>query len=152
AAAVVALLPNLFETKLPVFTMGAVFVVVFASLFLLVEVAGQISLCHVAFVAIGATTFTHLTTGLGLPWIVGVAGAALVAAPVGAFVSIPAIRLSGVYLALATLAFGVLVEQLLYQRGFMFGGKLLRTGARPDVFGLSSAHGYFYLCAVAAAG
>ena len=42
----------------------------FASLALLVHLSGQISLCHAAFVAVGATTFSHLTHGLGVPWVV----------------------------------------------------------------------------------
>ena len=46
--------------------------------------------------------------------------AALVVVPVGAIVAIPSIRLSGLFLALATFGFGILVEQLLYARGFMF--------------------------------
>jgi branched-subunit amino acid ABC-type transport system permease component len=151
AAASALALPHLFETRVPVFTLGAVFVVVYASLFLLVEVSNQVSLCHVAFVAIGATTFVHVTTGAGLPWGVGVLAAAAVAVPVGAFVAIPAIRLSGLFLALATLGFGILVEQQLYSRGLMFGALGNRDGARPDFAGLSSDAGYFYLCLAAGA-
>jgi branched-subunit amino acid ABC-type transport system permease component len=149
--AAVAVLPHLYETRVPVFTLGAVFVVVFASLHLLVEVSNQVSLCHVAFVAIGATTFAHVTTGAGLPWGVGVALAAAVAVPVGALVAIPAIRLSGLFLALATLGFGILVERLAYPRGVMFGAIGQRSGARPAVLGLDGGNGYFYLCALLAA-
>jgi branched-subunit amino acid ABC-type transport system permease component len=150
AAAIAA--PIVEPTKLPVLTLGAVFVTVFASLALLVEVSGQISLCHAAFVALGATTFCHLTAGAGQPWLVGVAGAAVVAVPVGAFLAIPAIRLSGLYLALATFGFGILVEQLAYPRGVMFGANLVRTGARPGVFGLDGGRAYFYLCLAVAVG
>lgn len=145
-------LPFAFETRVPVFTLGAVFVVIFASLFLLTEVSNQVSLCQVAFVAVGATTFCHVTTGLGLPWAVGLVAAGLVAVPMGAVVAVPAIRLSGLFLALATLGFGVLVEKLLYPRAFMFGGFGSRTGARPDVLGLSGARPYYLLCLAFAAG
>ena len=139
-------LPHLFETRTPVFTLGAVFVTVFASLYLLVEVSNLVSLCHVAFVALGATTFAHVTSGAGLPWAIGLMAAVLVAIPVGAFVAIPAIRLSGLFLALATLGFGILVEQLVYSRAVMFGNLGQRTGARPAVLGMDSDAGYFYLC------
>jgi ABC-type branched-subunit amino acid transport system permease subunit len=121
-------------------------VTIYASLYLLVEVSGQISLCHVTFVAIGATTFCHLTTGAGLPWLVGVVGAMIVAVPVGAIVAVPAIRLSGLFLALATFGFGVLVEQIVYPRGVMFGDLLARQGHRPALFGLDGGQRYFYLC------
>jgi branched-subunit amino acid ABC-type transport system permease component len=140
------LLPAVAATRLPVLTMGAVFVIVYASLFLLVEVSNQVSLCHVAFVAIGAVTFCHLTTGLGLPWLIGAIGAGLVVVPVGAFVAIPAIRLSGLFLALATFGFGILVEKLFYARSFMFGALGTLKGHRPAFLGLDSSRGYFYLC------
>ncbi len=145
-------LPFLFESRVPVYTLGAVFIIVFASLFLLTEVSNQVSLCQVSFVALGATTFCHVTTGLGLPWALGLLAAGLVAVPLGAVVAIPAIRLSGLFLALATLGFGVLVEKLLYPRAFMFGAFGSRTGARPDVLGLSEARPYYFLCVALAAG
>jgi branched-subunit amino acid ABC-type transport system permease component len=145
-------LPFLFESRVPVYTLGAVFVIVFASLFLLTEVSNQVSLCQVSFVALGATTFCHVTTGLGLPWAVGLIAAGLVGVPLGAIVAIPAIRLSGLFLALATLGFGVLVEKLLYPRAFMFGAFGSRIGARPGVLGLSHARPYYFLCVALAAG
>jgi branched-subunit amino acid ABC-type transport system permease component len=138
--------PIIYHTKLPVFTMGAVFVTIYASLFLLTEVSNQVSLCHVTFVAIGATTFCHLTSDVGLPWLLGVIGAGLVALPVGAIVAIPAIRLSGAFLALATLGFGILVEKLFYSQDFMFGGFGTLSGHRPDLLGLDTNRGYYYLC------
>lgn len=149
-AAIVLVLaaPLLAPARAPILIQGAVFVTIFASLYLLVEVSGQISLAHVAFVAVGATTFAHMTTGLGLPWGVGLVIAALVAIPVGAVVAVPAIRVSGLFLALATLGFGILVEQMLYTRPLMFGVLGQRFGDRPAMFGLDSDIGYFYLCAV----
>ena len=94
----------------PVWISGAAYVVIFLSLGLLVKTSGQVSLCHAAFVAVGATTFSHLRVDAGLPWLVALLGAGLVAIPVGAFVALPAIRLSGVYLALATFGFGILMR------------------------------------------
>jgi ABC-type branched-subunit amino acid transport system permease subunit len=123
-----------------------VFIVIYASLYLLVELSNQVTLCQVAFVAIGATTFSHVTHGWGLPWGFGVLAAAAVAIPIGAFVAIPAIRLSGLFLALATLGFGILVEQLLYNRDVMFGRFGQREGTRPHLLRLDTDTGYFYLC------
>jgi branched-subunit amino acid ABC-type transport system permease component len=139
-------IPHVFDTRVLVYTLGAVFIVIYASLYLLVELSNQVTLCQVAFVAIGATTFSHVTYGWGLPWGVGVLAAAAVAIPIGAFVAIPAIRLSGLFLALATLGFGILVEQLLYNRDVMFGRYGQREGARPHLLHLNTDTGYFYLC------
>jgi branched-subunit amino acid ABC-type transport system permease component len=147
ALAVITALPIAYPTKSQIFIQAAVFVTIFASFHLVVEVSGQVSLCHVTFVAVGATSFCHFTTGAGMPWLVGVALAGMVAVPIGALVAIPSIRLSGVFLALATLGFGLVVQQMAYTRGIMFGTIGQRIGARPGMFGLGSDAGYFYLCA-----
>ena len=63
--------------------------------------------------------------------------AGLVTVPVGALVAIPAIRLSGLYLALATFGFGLLVERMVFGTGLMFGGRGSRSAPRPgELFGL----------------
>ena len=91
-----------------------VYVMLFLSLGLLVKTSGQISLCHLAFAAVGAAAFGHFTVDWHVPWLVALLLAGLVAVPVGAIIAIPAIRLSGVFLALATYGFGILFEQMFY--------------------------------------
>ena len=153
AVAVVAVgllaVPELVGTRLSVYTNGLIFVLVFLSLRLLVRSSGQVSLCHAAFAAIGAAAFSHLAHGLGLPWPVAVLGAGLAAVPVGAVVAIPAIRLSGLYLALATFGFGILVERLGFTTGLMFGKVGARVAPRPGahLFGLdlASDRGFYYV-------
>jgi ABC-type branched-subunit amino acid transport system ATPase component/branched-subunit amino acid ABC-type transport system permease component len=130
--------------KLGYFTIGLTQVLIILSLGLLVRTSGQVSLCHAAFAAIGATAFSQLAVDHGLPWFVALVLGALVAVPVGALIAIPAIRLSGLFLALATFGFGVLVERLFYSRGFMF--TVLQNGRpipRPS-FGRSD-HAYYYV-------
>ena len=66
------------------------------------------------------------------------------AVPVGALVAIPAIRLSGLFLALATLGFGIMVERLFYPRSFMF--TTFAEGRRmPRPSWGSSDEGYYYV-------
>ena len=81
------------------------------SLVPLVGYAGQISLCQMSFAGIGAVAMAHLGHG-GSP--VGLVWAALLAAAVGAVVALPALRLSGIYLALATAAFAVVLDRWLF--------------------------------------
>lgn len=145
AYTVVLALPFLVGARLPVFTNGAIFVVLFLSMVLLVNLSGQVSLCHAAFAAVGGATFSHLLVGAGLPWLVALAGAGLVTMIVGAVVAIPAIRLSGLYLALATLGLGILLERMVYGTAVMFGATGTRTAARPDLLWLSSDLGFYYL-------
>src|SRR5512134_2909098 len=77
-----------------------IYSIVGLGLMLLVGFTGQISLGHAAFLAVGAYTEALLS-------------AALLAAAVGIVVGLPALRLKGIYLAIATLAFGVIVEEIL---------------------------------------
>lgn len=153
AAAVVAVLaiPQVVGPKLPTFTSAAGFVIVFASLALLVRTSGQISLCHAAFSAVGATSFAHLAgpTGMGLPWLPALLLAGLAVVPVGAIVAIPAIRLSGLYLALATFGFAILMERVAYPAAVMFGGLGSREAPRPSL--AQGDEALFYVTAAVAA-
>lgn len=73
--------------------------------------AGQISLCQLSIAAIGALTWAHLATR-GQWWALIVA--VVVSAAAGAVIAIPALRLSGIYLALGTTAFAVVCDQWLF--------------------------------------
>jgi branched-subunit amino acid ABC-type transport system permease component len=145
-ALVLVLVPMLVGTNLPSFTEGLTFVILFASLSLLVNTSGQLSLCQMAFAAVGASTFTHLHAA-GLPWPFALLGAGLVAVPVGIVVAIPAIRLSGVYLAIATLGFGILVERIFYTTFLMFGTSGDLAPPPPSLPGLhlGTETGYYYV-------
>src|SRR5262249_33281778 len=115
----------------------------------------QISLCHLSFAAVGAAAFGHFADSYHLPWLLALLFAVLIAVPVGAIVSIPAIRLSGLFLALATLGFGILLQYLFYSTNLMFGLTTAGTPApRPQisVFGLSLAsdRGFYYVLLLAA--
>jgi ABC-type branched-subunit amino acid transport system ATPase component/branched-subunit amino acid ABC-type transport system permease component len=113
-------LPQLVGSTLNAWTVALVTALLLLSLGLLVRTSGQVSLCHAAFAAIGAVAFSQLHVELGLPWLVAALLGALLAVPVGALVAFPAIRLSGLFLALATFGFGILVQQLLYSQPWMF--------------------------------
>lgn len=140
--------PGLVGTRLPLYSGGAAYVVLFVSLALLVRTSGQTSLCHAGFMAVGASSFSHFAHGAGLPWGVALLVAGLVAVPVGALVAVPAIRLSGIYLALATFGFGVLLQELAYRQSFMFGRHGPLPVPRPAGFGGDTAF-YYVILAVA---
>ena len=81
------------------------------SLVPLVGFAGQLSLCQMSFAGIGAVVMAHHGQGGSL---LGLVYAAIVTAIVGAIVALPAIRLGGLYLALATAAFAVFLDQWVF--------------------------------------
>jgi ABC-type branched-subunit amino acid transport system ATPase component/branched-subunit amino acid ABC-type transport system permease component len=118
---VMVLMPELAGYNLILWTSGLCSVILFMSLGLLVKLSGQVSLCQAGFAAVGAVAFSRLTVDAHLPWLVALVLAGLVVVPIGALVAIPAIRLPGIYLALATFGFGLLLEDMFYQTSLMFG-------------------------------
>ena len=143
-------IPALVGTNLTIYTSALVLVILLLSLGLLVRTSRQVSLCQYAFAAIGAAAMGHFTSEFSIPWVIALVLAGLVAVPVGALVAIPAIRLSGVFLALATLGFGILLEQVFYDQNYMFSptGNGIAT-ARPAL-NIGPLHagtdiGYFFV-------
>jgi branched-chain amino acid transport system permease protein len=92
---------------------------------------GQIALCRLTFAGIGAfamSKFGHGGSVLGLVAAAGLAGA------VGAVVALPALRLRGLYLALATMAFAAAMDNMFFPSAFGYNGSV--PIAKPTLFGL----------------
>lgn len=140
--------PSLVGSHLPAYNLALTQVVLFVSLHLLVRTSGQISLCHFGFAAIGAAAFGHMQ-GRGVPFGLAVLLGGLAAILPALIISIPAIRLSGLYLALATLGFGIFLAQYAYGKDYMFGAGNLAT-SRPHGFD-SDKSLYYLLWAIAVA-
>ena len=85
-------------------------IILAVSLNLITGFTGQFSLGHASFMAIGAYTSGILTAKMGYPFLVGIIGAALMAALAGVLIGTPTLRLKGDYLAIATLGFGEIVR------------------------------------------
>jgi ABC-type branched-subunit amino acid transport system ATPase component/branched-subunit amino acid ABC-type transport system permease component len=118
---VLVLVPQLVTAKqLGFYVIAVSQMILLLSLGLLVKGSGQVSLAQAALSAIGAVAFSQLAVGAGLPWLIALLLGSLVAVAVGILVAVPAIRLSGLFLALATFGLGIMVENLFYQREFMF--------------------------------
>jgi branched-subunit amino acid ABC-type transport system permease component len=141
-AAVLVVIPFVVGAKLPIWSTAVPYALVFLSLGLLVRTSGQVSLCQIGFMAVGAAAMGHLSQA-GVPWPVALTLAALITVPVGAVIAIPAIRLSGLYLGLATLGFGVLLGNYVYGKSLMFGAGGVQVD-RPTLLGLDSDRGYYY--------
>ncbi len=77
---------------------------------ILTGLTGQISLGHAAFVAIGAYTSAILASKLNIPFWLTIPAGGIVAAFFGILLGFPCLRLKGLYLAMATMSFGVVVE------------------------------------------
>ena len=105
-----------------VIALVALTTVVGAGLNILVGLTGQISLGHVGFYALGAYTVAILTLqGVDFWWAMLAAG--LLNAAVGALLALPAMRVSGPYLAMVTIAFGFIVEHAIIELRDLTGGQ-----------------------------
>jgi branched-subunit amino acid ABC-type transport system permease component len=149
---VLALVPTFAGIHLTDWTVALAMTIVFLSLGLLVRTSGQVSLCHVAFTAIGAAAFSHLALDTGLPWPLALLGCGLVAVPIGALLAIPAIRFGGLYLALATFGFGIVVQVMFYTQDYLFGASGAGIEApRPSTLGLDDDARFYHLVLALAA-
>jgi len=129
-----------------------VHVILAVGLNILVGYTGQISLGHAGFYAIGAYGTALLMMHLQLPFFVALVLSAFIAAAFGFLLGLPALRLEGPYLAIATLGFGLTVMHVI-GRWDLFGGRMGIKTPPMDIglpganysYVLSSERGMFYL-------
>ena len=98
-----------------------IYVVAGVGLMILTGYTGQISLGHAAFFAAGAYTEAILINA-GVPFLISLPIAGLFSGVVGILIGLPALRLAGIYLAIATLAFGFIAEEILARWESVTGG------------------------------
>jgi branched-chain amino acid transport system permease protein len=120
------------NTNILRFGLGIAFAVVMLSLVVLSGYGGYVSMAQLSFMGVGAAVVCKLNTTNPLAIVLAV----IVAGAVGALVALPVLRLTGLYLALATFAFAELMDRLLFQTNIMFGFGGLLNAKRPDIFGI----------------
>ncbi len=137
---------------LPKYYVGEIsylFIMCIASLGLMVLVGytGQVSLGHSAFIAIGAYAHTWLLAQ-GVPFALSMLLAACFSGAIGLVIGLPAIRVSGLYLAMVTLAFAILTEHTIGHWKGVTGGFNGLTVGNPVVAGvdLSGLRPFYFLC------
>lgn len=125
---------------------AATYAMVMLSLVLLTGYGGHVSLAQFTFAGVGALAYAKLDE----PNLYGLLMSALIAAAVGALVALPVLRLTGLYLALSTLAFGVLMDKMVFQADFAFGYNGTLAADRLSVLGhtFDSTGGYVLVMAV----
>ncbi|NIH85740.1 ABC transporter permease subunit [Amycolatopsis granulosa] len=128
-------------------TLVGIYALVAMGLNLLFGYAGQVSLGHGALVAVGAYVAAVLTTTYGWSFWAALPAAMVAAGLVGSVMALPALRLTAWYLALITLAFGMVVNGLLVEMREITGGFSGILGVpRPEVGGLPlDDPGFFWL-------
>ena len=118
------------------------------SLMVLAGYTGLVSLGHAAFLGIGAYAHVFFLQDLGLPWVISVALAAALSAAAGVLVGLPALRMTGVYLTIATLAFALIIQEVFTRWDRVTHGLKGRPVDKPVIFGVSFASdiAFYFLC------
>ena len=125
-----------------------IYAIIGVGLLILTGFTGQVSLGHAAFLAIGAYTTAYLQR-LGVPFLVYLPLSALIAGAVGALVGFPALRLSGIYLVIATIAFGFIVEEIAARWESVTNGNEGMRIKALDLFGFTlgrDGYGFYVVC------
>lgn len=117
-----------------------IYLLIVLSFVVLVGWLGQISVAQGAFIAVGGAGVAICANNLNLPFPLPIIGGVVLSIPVSILIGLPALRLRGLHLAVATLAFGLAAERAILPR---FNASSLVT--LPDYLNSDSARYYLYL-------
>ena len=126
-----------------------IYAILLFGLDIVVGYTGQVSLGHSALFGIGSYTSGVLYFKLGLPFIIAAPASIAVTALFGALLALPALRVTGPYLAMVTLAFGTIIQILINEMSFLTEGPMGIKLPKPSFFGYKLGEiAFFYLVAV----
>lgn len=121
-----------------------IYAILLYGLDIVVGYTGQVSLGHAGLFGVGSYTAGVLFIKLGAPlWMIIPASIAVTAA-FGALLALPALRVTGPYLAMVTLAFGTIIQILINEMTFLTEGPLGITIPKPTLFGQKLTENGFY--------
>lgn len=124
-----------------------IYATVGVGLMLLAGYTGQFSIGHAAFMGVGAYAEAYLTSrGWAFP--AAMATSVALSAAVGIVVGLPALRVKGLYLGIATLSFGFIVEEVMARWESVTGGNAGRSVPTPAIgdWKIASAEQFYLLC------
>jgi branched-chain amino acid transport system permease protein len=129
-----------------------IYAVLLFGLDIVVGYTGQVSLGHAGLFGIGAYTAGVLFFKLGAPFLVILPVSIAVTALFGAVLALPALRVSGPYLAMVTLAFGTIIQILINEMSFLTEGPMGIKLTKPYLLGVKLDEQSFYwvVCAMLA--
>ena len=150
AAAVLIVLPFLLPNQyaVQILNMVGIFALLGTGLNILAGYTGQVSLGQAAFYGIGAYVSGLLNVNLGLPFLVTLPIAVIVAAIFGVILAVPALKVTGSYLALLTIGFGEITRMVLVNWKEVTRGPAGVVGIQsPSIFGFQfdTLQKYYFL-------
>ena len=121
-----------------------IYAILLFGLDIVVGYTGQVSLGHAGLFGIGAYAAGVMVTKLATPLLVTLVGAIGVTALFGAVLALPALRVTGPYLAMVTLAFGTIIQILINEMTFLTEGPLGIKLTKPLLLGLQLDERQFF--------
>ncbi len=127
----------------------AIYAILLFGLDIVVGYTGQVSLGHAGLFGIGAYTAGVLYTTFAAPLLLSLLGGVVVTCAFGALLALPALRVTGPYLAMVTLAFGTIIQILINEMTDLTNGPMGITMQRPKMLGMTlTDRDYFWLVCV----
>ena len=123
-----------------------IYAILLFGLDIVVGYTGQVSLGHAGLFGVGSYTAGVLFLKLGAPLWAIIPTSIVVTAGFGALLALPALRVTGPYLAMVTLAFGTIIQILINEMDFLTEGPLGLKIPKPSLFGEQlSEHGFYWM-------
>jgi branched-chain amino acid transport system permease protein len=121
-----------------------IYAIVLFGLDIVVGYTGQVSLGHAGLFGIGSYTAGVMVMKLAAPLWLTLPAAVVITAGFGALLALPALRVTGPYLAMVTLAFGTIIQILINEMTFLTEGPLGIKLTKPELFGMKLGEREFY--------
>jgi branched-chain amino acid transport system permease protein len=132
------------QFEVNIYAQAVTYAIIGLSLNVLIGYAGQISLGHQAFVGIGSFMSAYMVTVHRQNFILAVAVAMGVGALQAFVLGLVSLRVTGLYFALVTLAYGLVAEESIFQVQRITGGSAGQPAPKPTAF--ATDYRYYYLC------
>src|SRR4051812_20720634 len=127
----------------------AIYAILLFGLDIVVGYTGQVSLGHAGLFGIGAYTAGVLFMKFSAPLLLTLVAGVVVTAGFGALLALPALRVTGPYLAMVTLAFGTIIQILINEMTDLTNGAMGITLQRPKLLGMAlDERGYYWVICV----
>ena len=121
-----------------------IYAILLFGLDIVVGYTGQVSLGHAGLFGIGSYTAGVLVMKVAAPLWLTLPAAVAITAGFGALLALPALRVTGPYLAMVTLAFGTIIQILINEMTFLTEGPLGIKVGKPELFGMKLGEREFY--------
>lgn len=129
------------------FVMTSIYIISAMALNVLIGVGGQISVGHAAFLSIGGYALAIMTSKLGLPFWLVIPLSGVITGLIGLVIGLPAVRLKGHFLAVATLGFGLSIPEIALNWDSLTGGYSGLAVSRPTLLSTDLSL-YYFIAAV----